>query len=86
MPISPNRSLGSIRATTLSRRSIGLAIAIARRPAHHEVERIRGITFVEQDVSADQVPLVARGCDAAKCIGVCISEEVGAGQGSLRGP
>ena len=32
MPSSPNRSPGSIRATTLSRRSIGLAMAMAMRP------------------------------------------------------
>ena len=32
MPSSPNRSPGSISATTLSRRSIGLAMAIATRP------------------------------------------------------
>jgi hypothetical protein len=32
MPISPNRSPDSISATTLSRRSIGLAMAMAMRP------------------------------------------------------
>ncbi len=32
IPISPNRSLGSMSATTLSRRSIGFAAAIASRP------------------------------------------------------
>ena len=40
MPISPNRSPGSISATTLSRRSIGLAMAMAMRPRSDDVQRV----------------------------------------------
>ena len=80
MPSSPNRSPGSISATTLSRWSIGLAMAMAMRPAGHDVEGVGRIALVEQHVAADELALGARGGERVEGGGVGVGEEVGVGE------
>ena len=60
MAISPNRSPGSIRATTVSRWSIGLAMAMAMRPRRTTYSDVGDVAFVEQHVAADRGAARAR--------------------------
>ena len=67
--ISPNRSPGSISATTVSRWSIGLAMAMAMRPRSDEVQRVGDVALVEQHVTADEVLLVSRQRRSMRALG-----------------
>ena len=81
MPSSPNRSPGSIRATTLSRRSIGLAMAMAMRPARDDVERVGRVALVEQRRRRGRAGARCRPRPASSSVvGVGVGEEVGARQ------
>ena len=55
-PSSPNRSPGSISATTLSRRSIGFDDGDRNPAGRDEVERVGRVALVEQHVAADERP------------------------------
>ena len=80
MPSSPNRSPGSISATTLSRWSIGLAMAIAMRPLRHDVQRVGRVALLEQHVAAHQLALLGELGERVERRRVGVGEEVGLGQ------